>query len=434
MELSAGLRELARQEGATLFMVLLAGFQVALSRWSGQEDVVVGTPIAGRTHREMESLVGCFANTLVLRAQVSTHARFREVLRQVRLVALGAYGHQDLPFEKLVAELAPERDLSRQPIVQVMFALQNLDFRELRFGEIALSSVAAEQRSSMFDMTLFMREQDDVIYAGLEYATDLFEAPTIGRLAGHLQRVLEQVVSDPRRRVSELQLLDWAERDRLVVEWNRTARAYPQDRCLHELFSEQAARTPKATAVVLERRSLSYEELEARSNQLAHRLIERGVGPEAVVGLCLERSLEMVIGLLGILKAGGAYLPLDPEYPQDRLAFMLTDTGASLVITASALASRLPAGPERLLLDEMTEALSSASVLPPVVGARAQNLAYVIYTSGSTGQPKGVGAEHRNVVRLICGADYVELSPGMGYCRWRHWPLMPRRLRSGGRC
>ena len=411
-ELTAGLRELARQEGATLFMVLLAGFQTVLARWSGQEDVVVGTPIAGRTHRETESLVGFFVNTLPLRVRVTGRERFRELLKQVREVALGAYGHQDLPFEKLVAELAPERDLSRQPIVQVMFALQNLEVPEVRLGEVAVTFVRAEQRASKFDMTLFMREQGAVIYAGLEYATDLFDAQTIERLTGQLQRVLEQVIADPQCRVRDLRLLDRAERDRVVVEWNRTARAYPQDRCLHELFSEQAARTPKATAVVLEERSLSYAELEARSNQLAYRLIERGVGPEVVVGLCLERSLEMVIGLLGILKAGGAYLPLDPEYPSERLAFMLADTRAPVVVSAAPLASQLPtSGIDLLLIDQGTEALSCASPLPPPMNAQAQNLAYVMYTSGSTGQPKGVGVEHRNVVRLIRGADYVELSP-----------------------
>ena len=410
-ELTRGLRELARQEGATLFMVLLAGFQAVLSRWSGQEDVVVGTPIAGRTHQEMESLVGCFANTLALRARVPGEVSFRELLRQVREAAVGAYGHQELPFEKLVAEVAPDRDLSRQPIVQVMFALQNAGAPKPRLGAITVTPVTTAERPSLFDLTLFVYEVDQGLQVELGYATDLFEAQTAEQLAGHWQRVLQQVVADPQQRLSQLQLLDPAERERLLVEWNRTARAYPQNRCLHDLFSEQAARTPKATAVVFQEQLLSYEELEARSNRLAHRLIESGVGPEVVVGLCLERSLEMIVGLLAILKAGGAYLPLDPEYPQERLAFMLSDAGAPLVLTVASLESRLPATPPRLLLDEMTDALSSTSALPPVVDTRAQNLAYVIYTSGSTGQPKGVGAEHRNVVRLIRGVDYVELTP-----------------------
>ena len=414
-ELTGDLRKLARQERATLFMVLLAGFQAVLARWSGQEDVVIGTPIAGRTHREMESLVGFFVNTLPLRVRAPGRARFHELLQQVREVALGAYAHQDLPFEKLVAELAPDRDLSRQPIVQVMFVLQNLDVEGLRLGEAAVSFVAAQQRTSKFDLTLVMRERGGVIEAGLEYAMDLFEVQTIGRLAGHLQRVLAQVAADPKRRVRDLELLDQAERERLVVEWNRTARAYPHDRCLHELFSEQAARAPQATAVVLERQSLSYQELEARSNQLAHRLIERGVGPDVVVGLCLERSLEMVIGLLGILKAGGAYLPLDPEYPQERLAFMLADTQAPVVVTTASLAVRLPGfGFDLLVLDQEAETLAGASTLPPAVNVQPRDLAYVIYTSGSTGQPKGVSAEHRNVVRLIRGADYVDLTPQDG--------------------
>ena len=321
--------------------------------------------------------------------------RFRELLKQVREVALGAYGHQDVPFEKLVAELAPERDLSRQPIVQVMFALQNLDVQELRLGELAVSSARAAPRTSIFELALFVNEVAQGLQANLGYATDLFEAGTIERMGDHLRRVLEQVVAEPQRRVRDLDLLGAAERERLVVEWNRTAQAYAQDRCLHELFSAQAARTPQAPAVVFEGRSLSYAELEVRSNQLAHRLIEHRVGPDVVVGLCLERSPELVIGLLGILKAGGAYLPLDPEYPPERLAFMLADTQAPVVVTASALVSQLPGfGLELLLLDRETEALSSASTVPPVVAVRAQHLAYVIYTSGSTGRPKGVMIAH----------------------------------------
>ena len=237
-ELASGLRALAREERATLFMVLLAGFQAVLSRWSGQQDVVVGTQIAGRTHRETERLVGFFVNTLPLRVQVMPHARFRELLEQVREAALGAYGHQDLPFEKLVAELAPERDLSRQPIVQVLFSLQNMSLREPQLGSVTFTSMGLDHRTSRFDLSLYMREQGDVIHAGLEYATDLFEAQTIERLARHLERVLEQAVANPQQRVRDFDLLDAAERARLLAEWNPKVRVYPQDRCLHELFSE----------------------------------------------------------------------------------------------------------------------------------------------------------------------------------------------------
>ena len=354
-QLTSSLRQLAEREGVTVFLVLLAGFQVVLSRWSRQEDVVVGAP---------KNPLGRVPHTLPLRVRVTGQVPFRELLAHVR-----------------EAELTAERELRSQPIVQVMFAPQSPGIQE--------------ECGALFELAVFINEVGEGLQVDLSYATELFEAQTIERLAAHLQRVLEQVVADPQRQVGDLELLDRAERERLVVEWNRTAQPYPQDRCLHELFSEQAARTPQAPAVVFEEDSLSYAELEARANQLAHRLIERGVGPEVVVGLCLERSLELVIGLLGILKAGGAYLPLDAEYPPQRLAFMLADTQAPVVVTASALTSRLPAsGTELLLLDRETEALSSASRLPPVIGVRPQNLAYVIYTSGSTGRPKGVMIAH----------------------------------------
>ncbi|HEY2571433.1 MAG TPA: condensation domain-containing protein, partial [Solirubrobacteraceae bacterium] len=336
------LADLGRREDATLFMVLLAAFDVLLGRWSGQDDVVVGTPIAGRTRAETEELIGFFVNTLALRSDLSDDPAFATLLRRVKETALAAYGHQDLPFEKLVEALQPVRDLSRQPIFQVMFALQNVPHRTTPMRGLSVEPFGEEVASAKFDLQLTMMEASGELWARFDYATDLFEASTIERLADHFERLLDGIVSAPSRRVSELALLGEAERRQLVSGWNDTAVAYPQH-CLHDLFAAQAARTPDAVAVTYDDVALSYGELEARANQLAHYLRRRGVGAETVVGLCAERSLEMVIGLLGVLKAGGAYLPLDPGYPAERLAYMLADAGAPVLLTQAALIERLPA-------------------------------------------------------------------------------------------
>jgi amino acid adenylation domain-containing protein/non-ribosomal peptide synthase protein (TIGR01720 family) len=400
-ELTRDLQELSRREGATLFMVLLAAYQLVLSRWSGQEDVVVGSPIAGRTHRELEGLVGLFVNTLALRTQVRGEQSFRELLAQVKETALEAYAHQDLPFEKLVAELQLQRDLSRQPVFQASFAMQNIPEAVLDLTSLKMDWAGGELLTSKFDLTLYMSEHDGVLRGALEYATDLFDAHTIDRLIGHWERVLKQVAADPGRRIGELDLLSDAERRQLLVEWNETAAPYPKERCIHELFEEQVARNPEAVAVVYEGCELNYGELNARANQLAHHLKGLGVGPDVIVGLCVGRCIEMVVGLLGILKAGGAYLPLDPDYPAERLAFMLKDAAAPVLVTQSALTSILPDYPGttvRLDSDWAQIAELDDGALEPSVSPR--NLAYVIYTSGSTGRPKGVMIEHRSVVKL----------------------------------
>jgi len=320
----------------------------------------------------------------------------------VKEVSLGAFAHQDLPFEKLVAELAPSRDLSRQPLFQVLLVLQNMPQARVELGELVLEPVGFEQRSAKFDLTLSLAESGEGLAGALEYAADLFDAGTIERLAGHLGRVLEQVALDPHVRLGELELMDSAERRRVVEEWNDTAAAYPQDRCIHELFEEQAARAPDAVAVVFEEDTLSYGELDRRANQLAGHLRSLGVGPDVVVGLCLERSLEMIVGLLGILKAGGAYLPLDPDYPPDRLGFMLADAGAPVLVTCSALSQRVPAQDRTLvLLDEDAAAIGQQPASSPGPAAAPDNLAYVIYTSGSTGTPKGVMVEHRSLANYL---------------------------------
>ena len=314
--LTQALKELSRQEGTTLFMVLLGAFQVLLSRYSGQEDIAVGTPIAGRTRAETEELIGFFVNTLVMRTDLSGDPSFREVLSRVREVALGAYDHQDLPFEKLVEELQPERDLSRVPLSQVFFALQNVPQEALKLPNLALERQKVESGTVKFDLSFFMSEEEQGLKGRLVYNADLFDDATIERMLGHLQTLLKGIVEDPDQHLSELPLLSEAERHQLLFEWNETATEYPRDRCVHELFEEQVERTPDAVAVVFEDEQLTYRELNRRANQLAHHLRALGVGPEVLVGICVERSLEMVVGLLGILKAGGSLRSAGPFVPR----------------------------------------------------------------------------------------------------------------------
>ncbi|HXZ16822.1 MAG TPA: amino acid adenylation domain-containing protein, partial [Roseiarcus sp.] len=353
-----------------------------------------------------------FVNTLAMRTDLSGDPTFLELLHRVKETALGAYAHQDLPFEKLVAELEPVRNLSRQPLFQVMFTLQDTpEQRVQEHGWSGLSSLDLGQLTAKFDLTLYMHETPHGLAGSFEYATDLFDLSTIERLTAHLTRVLEQAASDPQRRLRELDLLGAEERRRLLVEWNDTATDYPKDRCVHELFAEQAARTPDAVALVCAGRELSYRQLDRRSNQLARHLQSLGVGADVVVGLCVERSLDMVVGLLGVLKAGGAYLPLDPAYPARRLAFMLDDARVAALVTQSALAGGLPATDARLvLLDDDWPLISQLAETPAPRRAAPDNLAYVIYTSGSTGEPKGVAVLHSNVVRLVRGTNYATFS------------------------
>jgi amino acid adenylation domain-containing protein len=374
-----------------------------LSRWSGQGDVVVGTPTAGRTHRATEGLIGLFTNMLALRTDLSGDPPFRELLQRVKEVALGAYAHQDLPFEKLVAALNPVRDMSRQPIFQALFALQNVPQERLELPELTLSRIGGEHVTAKFDLSLYLREADAELRGQFEYVTDLFDASTIERLAGHFSTVLEGIVAAPDARLSELPLLGEAERRQLVTEWNDTAANYPSDKCVHDLFAAQAGLTPDAVALVYEDQELTYGELDRRSNQLAHHLQKLGVGPEVIVGLCVERSPEMVIGLLGILKAGGAYLPLDPSYPAERLAYMVSDAHVPIVVTQAGLEQVLPEHGARVVrLDADWEEICAAPMLAPVSsGTGPDALAYVIYTSGSTGRPKGVMVGHGAVVNFL---------------------------------
>ena len=341
--LHEALKALSQREGVTLFMTLLAAFQTLLHRYTGQDDIIVGSATANRNRLEIEGLIGFFVNTLVLRTDLSGNPTFRELLKRVREVALGAYAHQDLPFDKLVEELQVPRDLSYNPLFQVMFVLQNAPMEPLQLSGLTLSPLEAETDTAKFDLTLELTEGPEGLTSSIEYNTDLFDSDTIERMVGHFQTLLQGIVANPDARLSELPLLTEPERHQLLVEWNATQTDYPRDKCIHELFEEQVERTPDAVALVFEDQRLTYRELNRRANQLAHYLRKLGVGPEVLVGICMERSLEMVVGLLGILKAGGAYVPLDPAYPKERLAFMVEDTGIAVVADTTRMIPAIPA-------------------------------------------------------------------------------------------
>ena len=393
-------------------MTLLAAFQVLLFRYSGQEDIVIGSPIANRHRPEIEGLIGFFVNTLVLRADLSGNPSFRELLSRVKDTCVAADGNQDLPFEKLVQELQPERDLSRNPLFQVMFVLQNATNPFSGISGLRVEPIEIETSRSPFDLSLFLRERDGKYIGYIEYSTDLFNRDRVERMNGHFQTLLEGIIANPEQPISTLPILTESERHQILIEWNETAADYPRDKCIHELFEEQVARTPDAIAVEFEGQRLTYGELNARANQLGHHLISLGVGPEALVGICVERSIGMVVGLLGILKAGAAYVPLDPAYPRERLDFMLQDAHVSVVVTQEKFLQQLPESGSRaryqvVCVDRGRQAIEREPEGTPRTEVRADNLAYVIYTSGSTGQPKGVAIEHRNTTALLHWARSV---------------------------
>ncbi len=395
--LTDGIKALSRQEGITLFVVLLAAFNTLLYRYTGQDDLLIGTSTAGRKRSEVQGLMGFFLNTLVLRTNLSGNPTFRELLERVREVTNSAFAHEDVPFEYLVKELHPERSLSQNPLFQVMLTLEPL-LPVLPSGW-TLTQMDVETDTAEFDLYLELDDRPEGLIGRFEYSTDLFDAATIDRMIGHWQTLLEGIVADPEQHLSELPLLMGAERHQLLVEWNATQMEYPMGRCIHQLFEAQVERTPDAAAVIFEDAQLTYRELNQRANQLAHHLQQLGVGPEVLVGLCIERSLEMVVGILGILKVGGAYVPLDPAYPQDRLAFMLQDAEMSVLLSQQRLAEKLPRHTEYVIcLDTDWEGIAQECDQNLISKATPENLAYVIYTSGSTGQPKGVAIAHRSTV------------------------------------
>ncbi|WP_026785829.1 non-ribosomal peptide synthetase [Planktothrix rubescens] len=410
--LSQALTELSRKQGVTLFMTLLAAFDALLYRYTGSSDILVGTPIANRNRSEIEGLIGFFVNTLVLRTNLADNPSFSQLLTRVREVAMDAYAHQDLPFEMLVEALQPERDLSHTPLFQVAFVLQNTPKSEIEMTGLTVTDLPLENTTAKFDLTLAMVHTDDGLKGVWEYNTDLFDSGTIERLAGHFLNLLGGIVANPQARISQLPLLTESETNQLLIEWNNTQVDYPQIKCIHQLFEEQAERTPDAIAVVFENQQLTYAELNDRANQLAHYLRKLGVKPDELVGICLERSLDMIVGLLAILKVGGAYVPIDPDYPQERISFMLQDTQVKIILTCESLQNSLQNHQTIVIcLDKDWQQINQASLENLNSTVSADNLAYVIYTSGSTGIPKGVIVTHQAVNRLVLNTNYIQFTP-----------------------
>jgi amino acid adenylation domain-containing protein len=396
------LKKQGQANGATLYMLLLAAFDVVLSRYTGQEDILVGSPIANRSHSEVEDVIGFFVNTLVLRVDLSGEPSFSELVRRVREVALGAYANQDVPFERLVEELSPKRDLSRNPIFDVMFALHTPPRGVVSLPGVSLSLIPFDEGTTQFDVSVVLDETGESLRGNITYSTDLFDEATMRRLAGHYVRVLEQVAEDPSRRVSDLELMSPPERRQLLDEWNQTWAAYPSGMCAHELFEEQARRTPEAAAVACEGRALTYAELDACANRLAHYLRGLGVKPEVRVAVLLERSVESAVALLGIMKAGGVYVPLSPDYPAERVEWVVTDSGAQVVLTQETLRAKLFGTRARVVcVDTDARAIEGHGGFAPEPLAAPANVSYMIYTSGSTGRPKGVMVEHASLVNTL---------------------------------
>ncbi|HZR43345.1 MAG TPA: amino acid adenylation domain-containing protein [Ktedonobacteraceae bacterium] len=400
--LTEELRALSQQEGVTLFMLLLAAFQTLLYRYSGQEDILVGTPVAGRNRSEIEHIIGFFVNTLVIHTHLTDHLSFRELLQQVREAALGAYAHQDLPFEKLVEVLQPTRDMSRSPLFQVMFSMQDVSHIDYTSAGLTLHPQdAGYNGTAKFDLALLVRDVGQTLRVDVEYCVDLFEAATVSRWLEHWQQLLMGIVASPAQCLCDLPLLSEAEQQ-LIVEWNATSLDYSPWECVHRSFERQVEQAPDAVALVFEGAEVTYHVLNQRANQLASYLRTLGVGPDMLVGIFVERSLEMVVGLLAVLKAGGAYVPLDPRYPKERLAFMVADTQLSVLLTQQHLLPDLPEHRARVVcLDEDWPSIALQSKENPGVAVQGDNLAYVIYTSGSTGKPKGVQIVHRALTNFL---------------------------------
>ncbi|WP_343745933.1 non-ribosomal peptide synthase/polyketide synthase [Chitinophaga sp.] len=414
-ELSDALHALAKQEGATIFMTLLAAFQVLLYRYSGQDDICVGSPIAGRTRQELEGLIGFFINTLSLRADMSGNPSFAALLQQVKQTTLEAYAHQEVPFEKIVEVVAKDRDLSRNPIFQVALVLQNLpDVPELKLGELVMTEEGATHETAKLDLTVLFREGPEGLGASVEYCADLFEASTIERMMSQFKRLLRSIADAPQTPVAALPLLDAADEKMLLEDFNNTAIAYPADQTIVQLFAAQARQRPNDVAVLFRDEKITYRELDEWSDRLALYLREHGVREEMMVPVCIPRSPEMMVAILAILKAGGAYVPLDPDYPAERISFMLEESNSHISLTVSPYVSLLAAErPEmsHLCVEELYKILPAYQEGAVQNKLEADSLAYVMYTSGSTGKPKGVLVTHRNVTSLVMQPNYVSLQP-----------------------
>ncbi|MEL7245425.1 MAG: condensation domain-containing protein, partial [Cyanobacteria bacterium J06573_2] len=403
---------MSRKQSVILFMSALAAFKVLLHRYTSEDDIAIGSPIANRNWTEVEPLIGFFVNTLVLRTDVSSNPNFLELLQRVKDVAAGAFKHQDLPFAKLVEEIQPERSLSHNPLFGVMFQVQNEAYQlqnavnpELAIPGLSLEQMWSDSGSTKFDMTWHLVERNEGLLAVVEYSTDLFNRDTIARMLGHFQVLLKGIIDNPNQRLSELPILTEIERQQLLVEWNNTYTEYPFEQGIHKLFENQVEKTPDNIAVAFKEEKLTYKELNNKANQLAYYLINQGVKPDMLVGICVERNPLMLIGLLGILKAGGAYVPIDAKLPSSRIAFMLGDSQVSILITQEKILSQLPNhSAETICLDSEWDKISKSSTNNLTSQTVADNLAYVIYTSGSTGNPKGTLLTHRGLTNYLIWA------------------------------
>ena len=405
-DLGDRLKKIARAERATLFVTLLAAFQTMLHRYTGVDDIMIGTPVAGRTRVETEGLIGLFVNTLAIRGDLAGDPTFRELLRRTREFAFEAYAHQDLPFDMVVESIHPQRNLSYPPIFQVTFQVRNYPLEDTQVAGLEVEEIDFDSGVAPFDLSFEVTEKAGRLFCKLIYNVDLFERATIARMAGHFETLIGGIVNDADAPISRLPLITDDERRQLIVDWNDPAAEYPVNKCLHELFEEQVAKNRDKVAVVYERERLTYGELNERANRLANHLIGLGVGPEVLVGICVERSLEMIVGLLAILKAGGAYVPIDPAYPKERLAFMLDDAETPILLTQHRLLGGLPGSKARTIcIDSEWAEIAGESPDNPSSGVKGENLAYIIYTSGSTGVPKGVQVTHANVGRLLAATQ-----------------------------
>ncbi|MBE9213160.1 amino acid adenylation domain-containing protein [Plectonema cf. radiosum LEGE 06105] len=397
--LTTALRQLSQREDSTLFMSLLAAFNILLYRYTNQEDILIGSPIANRNRAELEGMLGLFVNTLVLRNNLDGNPSFCELLHRVREVTLDAYAHQDLPFEMLVEELQPERDLSQNPLYEVMFVLQNTPTSVHEVSGLTFRTLEFDSGTSQLDIFLSMSESEDGLTGCLEYNTDIFDSTTITQFINNFQTLLENVVVNPQQRLSELSLNTASEQEKLLFKFNQTRADYPQDATLHQLFEQQVEQTPDSLALISESEELTYRQLNHRVNQLAHYLQNQGVTKDTLIALCLERSIDMVVGILAIIKTGGAYIPLDSSYPESRLNFMLADSQASLLITKHEILEKISlSSAKTICLDIHKEKIAQESLENPISISETDNLAYIIYTSGSTGTPKGVLGTHRGTV------------------------------------